>query len=732
MKNYIVIAALFSLFSCGEDATAPSDEDAVRPDKIHVNKFLTYLNTQASLPAGQYQLRIDSSSDLLSADYAISIKTQDETLAYNSQWSADQDEYIEVNLLSPGGILVEMNSTPGMTMALYRNGQRVSQLRGTNHNGQAELHMATSKISSESYSKAYYQAVDPNNRRDTLAGWLSENGFDNDEGTYVVFRDTKDLGYGRSMYARRRDDGGVAIYVDNYVVKLGGPSPSNYGPLNVHAAVDQNRYYHAGTNAIEFSPIDETDENSPMAAKFFTFAPADRKGKQVRLLEADLDGRGIKPVPTTCISCHGGAMLPLNAQGEIPRQALLSPKLNQLEVDTFEFSALAGFSREEQEDNLRFINQLIASTFTIQQSQNNADEDSALKGKWSADFALELANGRYGNDFSQGEYEVQFVPSGWKQNGTRPAGVETLYKTVIEPHCVSCHSLRGSEIGEQTTVAIDGELISLANAVNFSSYEKFISFSDRITDYVYRRGQMPLSLRNYEKFWRNPQGKPTLLASFLPGFDVVNEFGEIQQPQRPWAKIAAANTMTAPSVLVGQQSLFAAKYQWQLVASPADASFEIGELNQANLMVFNASEGEYEFELIVENAQGQRSEPSRIKVNFESSEVVDGLTFVDQIRTVMGARDNSSCSLCHREDSDYPNIPAYYADSNPGQYQDVLARVDFSDPLNSPILIKPTTLQHGGGVVIDRETLAGEADYQTLLRWILNGAPCGDDPHICQ
>jgi hypothetical protein len=42
------------------------------------------------------------------------------------------------------------------------------------------------------------------------------------------------------------------------------------------------------------------------------------------------------------------------------------------------------------------------------------------------------------------------------------------------------------------------------------------------------------------------------------------------------------------------------------------------------------------------------------------------------------------------------------------------------------MLIKPTSIQHGGGIVIDRNTIEGQRDYQLILDWILAGALCGD------
>lgn len=730
-KIFLICVIMVMLVACGEDAVAPETARAL--PKIHANKFLSYVNTQAGLPAGEYQLKMSANGDLVNISYEIEVtqgtsNKDAEPLVletFNGEWNSGQESIETFTLSQAGGVKISMQSSAELTIGLYKNDQLMAPTQITTAMGPAVISIAASNISNADYSNAYYRAVDPDNSRTTLADWLTTNGFDQRDETYVVFRDTKDLGYGRSMFARKRADGGTAIYVDNYIVKLGGPSPSNYGPLNVHAAVEQNRKYHAGTNAIEFSAIDATDPNSPMVAKFFTFKPADSNGVQERLLEADLDGRGIKPVPSTCISCHGGALLPLDKNGDFQLQSLQSAKLNQLEIDTFEYSDLTGFSQLEQSENLRMLNNIIAGTF--EQQQNQAD----VKGHWSADFALEIANGRYGDDIENGVFDKTFVPPGWQQTATRPTGVESLYKTVVEPHCVSCHSLRGTEIGESTQVDVNGQQISLANAVNFSSYEKFISMSDRIIDYVYRRGQMPMSLRNYERFWQYPQGKPTFLASFLPGFSVVDENGQVAQPQFPYAKTVAPSKLVAPGFVLGEGSVFASSYAWRLVNKANDTDIELGDLNAPNLAIRSATPGQYEFELVVSNEQGTASDPSSILVTVVDKADATTVTFDNEIRDLMGSSDNSSCSLCHRAGSSYPNIPAYYADSNQDQYFDVRSRIDFVDPTNSPILIKPTSVHHGGGVVIDRSTLAGESQYTMLLDWILAGAPCGTDTEIC-
>ena len=73
------------------------------------------------------------------------------------------------------------------------------------------------------YATAYYAAIDATSAKDTIDKWRAANGFTGyanpiRPGTehLAVFRDVKDLGYGRRMTGRRNsDDGSVVFYVEN-------------------------------------------------------------------------------------------------------------------------------------------------------------------------------------------------------------------------------------------------------------------------------------------------------------------------------------------------------------------------------------------------------------------------------------------------------------------------------------------------------------------------------------
>src|SRR5262249_17818467 len=90
------------------------------------------------------------------------------------------------------------------------------------------------------YAQAYYATIDPADKRDTLNKFISRHTNDGSDWIHVIFRDTKDLGYGRDMYMREHtNEKGcpeIAFYVRNFVV---APVPGfDYGPLNLEAAIN--------------------------------------------------------------------------------------------------------------------------------------------------------------------------------------------------------------------------------------------------------------------------------------------------------------------------------------------------------------------------------------------------------------------------------------------------------------------------------------------------------------
>jgi hypothetical protein len=182
------------------------------------------------------------------------------------------------------------------------------------------------ETNTSAYADAYYRAIDPNNLKNTIDRWKQQNGFGSGAGTekLAVFRDTKDLGYGRRMTGRQNTDGSIAFFVENYNVAPNGSS--GYASiLNVEAAIRRDTRWHVGTNAIEWSsaactPADPADcDGTVKFAKYYNFSSKDG----TRQTAVDLDGNGLKAMPGPCITCHGGRGDPLTPDEGTPREAAL-------------------------------------------------------------------------------------------------------------------------------------------------------------------------------------------------------------------------------------------------------------------------------------------------------------------------------------------------------------------------------------------------------------------------
>lgn len=739
----VLISFIVFLTACGDRGELET-RGFVLPADV-ADSFLTLLNPQQSFSSDIYQLIILPASNIAAeeaANYSIVIIDlgENQTLSqYQGLWTEsseldwrdNSDNKHLLDLVNQQDLVINVQCSQACEMLIIK-GDFVYQKYDSSADFSIETSIFDNQINSQQYAEQYYLAVDPDNERTTLDAWKSKNGFDQGYDVHVIFRDSKDLGYGRDMYARKNDDGTLAFFVNNFVVSVGEGNPANYGPLNLYAATDQNFDYHLGSNAIEFSPQDENDPSSEKILKFFTFTSKDEDQVQHRLNKANLDGRGIKHMPSICLTCHGGNLLPLNADNSFNLLSLKSAKLNQLEVNSFEFLSSGLFSQSEQEPAIKLINQWVRDSYA-----EMGLRDATQVGFWDSSFVEAIANARYGGqEFTLDSYQQQTIPVGWQQTSFRPEGVENLYHQVIEPHCISCHSLRGYKAGDDDLVepiVINGESLKLGNAINFSSYEKFVSYSDLIIDYVYRRGVMPLSLRNAELFWQPPYSAPALLASFLTGFDVLNSEGEIQPPGLPVARLELQRLSAFPVRLSAEASYYANNYQWSIISGPIDhdASLDSTQFKITNLI--GSTEGEYVIGLQVTNTRGTSA--TSMIVNIEGSrKLAADINFVDDIKPLLQTQSFNlrTCQSCHNPAVGITGIPVYYDDSNTQLYDDVKARVNLKAPLDSLLLQKPTRHQHGGGKRFDLNTNLGAESYNTILQWIISGAPCGEDVITCQ
>ena len=578
------------------------------------------------------------------------------------------------------------------------------------------------------YAQAYYKAIDPNNDKDTLDKWKAANNFDQPSGIQktAVFGDKRDLGYGRRMTARYDPiTHNIAFLVENYVVNPG--EAYGYSKLSVEAAVAQDTRWRIGINAIEFSP---GPNGRASFAKFFNF---DSQTGQ-RELTVDLDFRGTKAMPGPCITCHGGRGDALNADGSFPlvRNAAsqvpgdVQAHLALFEVESLDFLDTPGFKKEEQQDELRLMNLMVlctypsptATTVPCDASLPNASRQPVSNGQWQGTATVALIEAAYGGSGTPNPaYKEPDIPSDWVS-----AGQTTLYRDVVVPSCRMCHMLRGT--GAQPTST--NQPIEVPSDIDFTTFDKFASYSERIKVHVFDRGNMPLAKLVYDNFWAS--SAPEVLATFLKSQsqpDVLRDAatGTILRPGlRPIAdpgpaRVAEPNA-TVPLSAVG--SLFADSYAWSIVSGTPPPI--LGNTNSKDANFKAAFVGEYKLQLVASKGSVQ-SIPKTLTIIVKSTAPSQIGLF--QVRPVL----SNICTSCHN--SAATDVPVSFDTGDQELLAALRGRINFTDIVASPLLRKPSGHHHGGGT----QALAGfdasnkspgegaRASYDLFLNWILNGAP---------
>jgi mono/diheme cytochrome c family protein len=633
-------------------------------------------------------------------------------------------------LASCGGGGSSGDVRPGEAIAVAPTSGPDSFLLFPNPQVQADGSLQTD---SPAYAEAYYDAIDPNNAKDTLVKWKAANGFDTGTGTQVtvVFGDRRDLGYGRRMTARQNADGTLAFLVENYLIN--GGAGYVYSPLNIEAAIVRDPKSLLLVNAIEFSP---GPAGGASFAKFFNFSTVTGRRENA----VDLDGRGDKAMPSACITCHGGrgdALTPPDASGKRRFNLLqdavsqtrgdVAGRLHPFEADAFDFSTTPGFTRGEQEAPIKAINRMILCSYPLP-SPSDFPEDAcrrpASQSEWQGSAAA-LIKASYGGDgLPSPTFSDTDVPPSW-----RAAGQSTLYRSVIVPACRGCHLVRGT--GAQSDI-------------DFATFEKFRAYAERTRAHVMDRGNMPLAKIVFDAFWGSSQ--PETLATFLQDQGLVarDSTGAVLRPGRPVADPGPDRVIRQGATrLSAAGSLFSGAYAWSIVSGPDGTTPATGAtLADANTAqpTFNVTrDGTYVLSLVTSSGSAQ-STPKRLTLVVDSAlaPAPSAIRFAD-IKAAM--QTDSACTVCHSASGIGLRPPVYFTDDDRNGdgavgdatddawfHAEVRSRVNFADIAASPLLQKPAGINHAGSRLagFDASAAPGQparAKYDLFLNWILNGAP---------
>jgi hypothetical protein len=347
-------------------------------------------------------------------------------------------------------------------------------------------------------SKAYYTQVDPpdpnsNSNRDTFAKFKSKNGFDPNPnvpvaGEFVAqYANSGDLGFGRDMHCLKKGNGDVACYVTNYgtgytsVAPGGGTADQD----DANAAGQRNTVGFSkelATVAMEYSPI-ENDPAGDKVVKFFVYKKDfPNSGDYNRSISANLDGRGERPVPQLCMTCHGG-LLPQQSSGvavfSTADDAKLGSRFLPFDHRFFTFPSDPALSKANQELSIKNLNEQIV---------NAAPPTSA------GDAIGEVINGMYNNGASAKQISNFAVP-GWATGASANApNQQSFYQGVLTPACRTCHVAQSFA---QLQFNTSDKFVNLS--VGSTSNNKLMlgAAQSRVCgDYV-----MPHALRTHDIFW---------------------------------------------------------------------------------------------------------------------------------------------------------------------------------------------------------------------------------------
>jgi mono/diheme cytochrome c family protein len=610
------------------------------------------------------------------------------------------------------------------------------------------------------YATAYYAAIDPNDDKNTLDKWKVQNQFGNPStGTeeLAVFRDTKDLGYGRRMTGRRNNDSTIAFYVENY--NVAPTAGSGYASvLNVEAAIKRDTQWHVGTNAIEWSTapcsaaeLAEGCNPNVKFAKYYNFSSRDG----TRQLAVDLDGKGLKSMPGPCITCHGGRgdpLTPADATGK-PRFPLVEnsvsrkrgdvqARLHGMNVDSFGFSPdILAFSKTAQQDVLKDFNQWILCTYpsatvatvtsTGPSNWGTCTRPTADLDEWQGT-AAEMIQSWYSplgsTTMTNATFADIYVPTGWQAAAAGAAG-QDLYTNVVVPYCRTCHILRGT---------------NNQSDIDFMTFAKFMSYADRIKAHVFDRGTMPLALIVYNDFWGS--NAPTQLANTInpaltalnPPQTAIDSSGAALRPGRPIAN-PGPNRMVktaTPSTLTGENSLFASSFRWEVAGGTAS----IADPNAMITSVTVPSVGAAQIRLTV--SSGALSDSKTITITADDTFPDPATLKFAQVKDVLqnvvhqtSQPASVKCVLCHVTPLVTPTPPIIYSNFDrdgsggaPDSTDDdwflkaLAGRVNLTEIDASPLLRKPAGNHHNGADPFNLTTgVAGLRNYSIVYHWIVGG-----------
>jgi hypothetical protein len=231
-----------------------------------------------------------------------------------------------------------------------------------------------------------------------------------------------DLNLVRRMSATQSSPNNIAFYVCNSP----GPEGSTQREINEVIGTALAGEREVACVAMEWSVTQGVNSNKPFT-KFLTFRP-----DGLLLLSVNLDGRGEKFMPGTCVACHGGTHYSgkFPDKYRTPASPFLGSSFLPFDTGNYAFSTDNSLRKPDQQAAIMELNKLVAAT------ERDVVGPSPI---------VNLINGWYQVDKST--LNEAYVPDEWKklERGDSPyptarPGATRLYREVVGTSCRTCHS----------------------------------------------------------------------------------------------------------------------------------------------------------------------------------------------------------------------------------------------------------------------------------------------------
>jgi cytochrome c5 len=421
---------------------------------------------------------------------------------------------------------------------------------------------------------AYYDAIDPQGAKTTLARWLDANCFDSTAPNYGVtptsltsahatYTNNYDLGFGRDMYFTTCTATSPAVVKG--LAKVGDMASVVLNYTSLEAAASKLNAFIAV--AMEYSAAtDATTTGSARSQrrfpKFYAFAPDDRDGSFKRVRSVNFDHRGEKYVPGTCTVCHGGnipAPPVANFIHVSPTDypTLKDPQVNATDqlglgdtdstfmpwdLDSLLYASAplpantdasfvglsvnpADFSRSAQEPNLKKMNQLAYCTYQPEMENYTSSGATVTGDRFNADRAL-IARWYGGAPAADGTLPID---SGCTRGGAPTAGLlpNSTYSdsTSVPASWSSQGPASAPTVSDNMYHQVFARNCRACHTGNASIVDQFNGYAAFVTPFpaannsngvalVFQQAVMPLARLTMDRFWV-PFSGGTSAASYL-------------------------------------------------------------------------------------------------------------------------------------------------------------------------------------------------------------------------